>query len=217
VTYRRSLALSFMLAAVACGSGGGSGEPFVVGPEDPAYNEEAPAYNFWAPGVSYPQAPHNATEQPAYNPDAPPGGGESPGGGGGPTPTPGTHDCPAICDALIAGQCEVDSREECIAGCTSFPQEFGVCSDEFFAMLVCVIDAPGFMCVDGRLDSESFAEICYSEALAYSECEDANEPEPEPEPEPTQCVYPECACDDVCDVCLCAFQGDTASCTDFCL
>jgi hypothetical protein len=209
VTYRRGLALAFVLCGVACGKSGGSGELPQYGPEDPSFNPERPVNSTDEPSNDYDGTPTN-TEQPAFSDDAPPGGGLSPGGGGSEQEI-----CEEICSRFIAAGCVEEQPGECLAECGTY----GTCEDEIYALFYCILESPNFACVDGEID-ESVFEYCPNEAQAFARCLDETEPpdpEPDPDPQPGCTLADSCGgCPDVCSACLCAFENDTASCVDYC-
>jgi len=209
VTFRPSVVVTFLALCAACGSKGGSNEPSGFdGNEAPEFDDEAPVNGYDAPTQGYEPPTNNASETPGSNVNAP----QTPGGSGSAT-------CLEFCSSAIGAGCVEEQPGACAAACESgeIEEEYGECADEFYAILICIVESPQFVCMETDIEDAEFAE-CQDEALLYSECADLQEPRPDPEPEPNpqECAPPTCACGgDACLECLC-LSTDVTVCTTAC-
>ncbi len=220
MTYRVWIAFGLVGCLAACSAGGAGYDWDGNGPQsNPGTNTQQPSYSDQgAPGS--PGAPPSNTAEPTFNSSTPPSSIDQ------------TY-CVDICNQLVAHGCVVEGG--CPAACLEYVAEAGQCSDEGLLWLACLVRDPEFDCFQDDSDSSSGGsnpdqaqqqdpnQGSSSDDLDFSfvECPDEFEAyfvcsEGQPTPEDNCSIAGGCRCDDDCDACICAYDGDSSQCGNFC-
>lgn len=146
--------LIFLISAsavglVGCSSGSGSPIPFFEIGQPPPTNPQNPPTSNQAPSPEAQSAPHNR-EQP-------------------PSPRVASHRSLAeVCDLVCSKAINCDYGE-CVFGCASFPDDFGVCESIWKEMWECFGDSLVLVCDSAGGFVNDFAR-CATEKAAFNAC-----------------------------------------------